>query len=572
MKDNTILEQKLVSEIKGDFYIDSYQRGYRWDEEEIEALLEDIYENGEKNREQHKSDKYCLQPIVVKKKNEIYELIDGQQRLTTLFLIYKYLHERIPEEVDEPQFCIKYNNAKESNSIILNNIDYSKKFENIDWFFIINAYETISNWFSKENSKSKTRFLDYLNDYVKIIWYEVNENENSNELFRRLNIGKIPLTSSELVRAMFLSKTDNNYLNNEKQNEIALQWDYIEKELNKKQFWYFITNNLEIDYPTKIDLILELITEKTENNRNKYYTFDKLRKEKNMEKNWKKIFQTFLDLKDWYEEHELYHKIGYLIASKSLKLKDIYEISKNKTKIEFKKALNEQIRQSIIDCDCSQDNYENNPENVKKILLLFNIETVRKHGEESEWFPFDKLKMDCKKEIIWTLEHIHAQHSKKIERDSWNEWLELHLKCLKETYKNEEQDKELIEEIEKSKDNPNLDSIKFESIQEKVIEKLSQKTKYSKNSIANLALLNFKNNAALNNSTFGVKRNRIIEMDRDGKYIPFCTRMVFLKYYTNSEDNQVHFWSQKDMENYVKKINETLKEYLSKEITLVEEE
>lgn len=61
-----------------------------------------------------------------------------------------------------------------------------------------------------------------------------------------------------------------------------------------------------------------------------------------------------------------------------------------------------------------------------------------------------------------------------------------------------------------------------------------------------LALLNTADNAALNNSTFDVKRNDIIQMDKKGQYIPFCTKMVFLKYYTPSAENQLHFWGQAD--------------------------
>lgn len=81
-------------------------------------------------------------------------------------------------------------------------------------------------------------------------------------------------------------------------------------------------------------------------------------------------------------------------------------------------------------------------------------------------------------------------------------------------------------------------------------------------SIANLALLNTADNAALNNSTFDVKRNKIIEMDRNGQYIPFCTKMVFLKYYTPSENNDLHFWGQPDRIAYVNEINKVLEGYL----------
>lgn len=577
MEDNTIFKTELVSNIKGTFYIESYQRGYRWEKGEVQTLLDDIYENGERNRNQNRNNKYCIQPIVVKKVNDRYELIDGQQRLTTIYLIYKYLHEKMPEDAHEPNFSIEYrkdNNKTEENiRDFLVNIDFSRKNENIDFYFLANAYEAINEWFSnEENKKSKTWFYEYLNKDVKIIWYEVDSSVNSNMLFTRLNIGKIPLTSSELVKAMFLSKDGNEQIDSEKQHEIALQWDNMERELNNSKFWYFLTNNLEKDYPTKIDLILDLITRKPDNSKNKYYTFDKLRKEEKIENVWKEIYSTFLILKDWFEDHELYHKIGYLIVSRTLKLQDIYILSKDKTKNEFKNELNKAIKESVANCDYAECDYNNGSENIKKLLILYNIETVRKHGEETQWFPFDKFKIYNNENNVWSLEHIHAQHSKTMKKESCKEWLKLHLKSLKSVSKNTKEDIELIEEVEKWMDNPQIDGSQFEKLRERVVEKLTITTKYSKHSLANLALLNFRDNSALNNSTFDVKRDKIIQMDKNGEYIPFCTRMVFLKYYTNSEDNQIHFWGQRDMEEYINNMNYVLKEYLDKEIKLDMEE
>ena len=83
MANNIILDTKLVGDIKGQFYVPSYQRGYRWGEDEVTRLLNDVYQNGKRN--------YCLQPVVVRKKGATFELVDGQQRMTTLYLIYKYM-------------------------------------------------------------------------------------------------------------------------------------------------------------------------------------------------------------------------------------------------------------------------------------------------------------------------------------------------------------------------------------------------------------------------------------------------------------------------------------------------
>ena len=74
-----------------------------------------------------------------------------------------------------------------------------------------------------------------------------------------------------------------------------------------------------------------------------------------------------------------------------------------------------------------------------------------------------------------------------------------------------------------------------------------------------LALLSKKDNSTLNNSIFPVKRNKIIELEKEGKFIPLCTRNVFLKFYSNS-DNQPYYWSSNDKESYYIALKETLKQ------------
>ena len=133
--------------------------------------------------------------------------------------------------------------------------------------------------------------------------------------------------------------------------------------------------------------------------------------------------------------------------------------------------------------------------------------------------------------------------------------------------------KPLVKKMQEAYEKSKLDRIDFESLQEQVIYKLSaQGSVEYLHSISNLALLNTSDNAALSNAMFDVKRNVIIEMDKKGQYIPFCTKMVFLKYYTESKDNQVHFWGAADRIAYVKGINRVLAPYLQENITVEKEE
>lgn len=565
------LEPKLVGTIEGNFFVPSYQRGYRWGKDEVWRLLEDVYANGGKS--------YCLQPVVVRKKNDKYELIDGQQRLTTIYLIYKFMRDKGGAFMPEPKFMLTYD-TREKSAEFLKNMDLSLRDDNIDFWFMTQAYETIGDWFAKQNNISS--FLEissYFEKYVKIIWYEVNieREEDAIALFTRLNIGKIPLTSAELIKAMILSSSNKN-MTLKKQQEIALHWDNIEKELHNDSLWYFFTNETKKDsYQTRIDLVLDLIAKKTIESKDDNATFiyfDNLRKQdKNLDDIWDEIQHTFLILKDWYEDHTLYHKIGYLIAAEALTLQEVFYIAEGKTKKQFVLALNEQIKKSI-ECkvNYAELSYEK-PDEYKKIsmlLLLFNVESVRLIDGEAQRFPFDKFKAQ-NGNISWSLEHIHAQQSEGMQtQELWKKWLLMHIPSIKAL---EDDNEVLIKKMQEAYEKSKLDRIDFESLQEQVIYKLSaQGSVEYLHSISNLALLNTSDNAALSNAMFDVKRNVIIEMDKKGQYIPFCTKMVFLKYYTESKDNQVHFWGAADRIAYVKGINRVLAPYLQENITVEKEE
>lgn len=562
-----ILETKSVSEISGKFFVPAYQRGYRWGKEAT-RLLEDIMEIDEKS-----DYRYCLQPIVVKKRSDgSYELIDGQQRLTTLFLIYKVVGKMIP--FARANYTLTYE-VRQRSEEYLNNISESSDESNIDFYFMKKAYLSIENWFQERMKQKLTApydFLKLLTERVDIIWYEAGPDEDSNALFQRLNIGKIPLTSSELVKAIFLCASSKKDIRTERQQEIALQWDNIEKELHDDAFWYFLTNKRILEYQTRIDLVLNLISGHFDD-ADKYATFfyfDEKRKTEDLLDIWEEIQHTYLILKDWYKNHELYHLIGYLIAT-GKSIKEIYELSLNKTKTAFIAALKEMIKKTvdIKDRNYGELSYENTTDYnaISKLLLLFNVLSTENNGEQSEWFAFDKFKSSN-----WSLEHIHAQQSQGMKTEAqWKEWVRLHIPSVKLLNKD---DLELNELMENSiKDDHTLKAEEFQDIRERAEKILSEDMNVGYlHSISNLALLKKEDNSALNNSTFDVKRNEIVEMDKRGQFIPFCTRMVFLKYYTPSDKNSVHFWGQADREYYIDYMNKVLSDYIEPIVLLKEEE
>lgn len=557
---NINLDTKLIGELKGDFIIPAYQRGYRWNEE-VKMLLDDLSEIPE-------GANYCLQPIVVKKlDNDKYELIDGQQRLTTLLLIYKYMASlNLPFK---QQFSLEYEIRKNSR-VFLDAIDESvlgKTAENIDEYFIIEAYRTIRDWFQTQNDQPLAAFNLYkkFGERISVIWYEIDSNEDAISLFTRLNIGKIPLTNAELVKAIFLSR--NNGVDKRYQLEISTQWDTIENELHDDGFWYFITNKKADLYPTRIELLFDLMANKADDDRERLRTFfwfmdqvksDEFKDEKiNL---WKQVIENFQRLKEWYKDHELYHKIGYIIAARQETLSELKSKSSTMSKTAFRDSLDRYIAESIrFKKDFQELSYTNDYNDIEKLLLLFNVESVRQNGDKSMRFPFDKHK---KQAGGWSLEHIHAQQSQGMNKqEQWNEWLNLHVISLRNI--DAVKHAELIAEIEQ-RDRENINGEQFEELFNKVIEALEfEKNLDYIDALENMAMLGKFENSALNNSTFDVKRDKILEMDKRGDYIPICTRRVFLKYYTPSDKNQLHFWGEEDRKAYIKAMNEVLKPYLS---------
>lgn len=571
---NTItLEQRSVNDLKGLFYIPAYQRGYRW-KDEVKLLLDDIsdFDSSDKNV------KYSLQPIVVKNissGSEIkYEVVDGQQRITTIFLIFNYIkNQNVPLEL---QFNIEYETRPDSKKFLAGiSVRESENIENIDAYYMQEAYNMIDKWFKKKPifATSVWKFYQKITEKVSIIWYETTEAEDPIKLFSRLNIGRIPLTNSELIKALLLSRDDS--LNEQKQLECAIEWDRIEKGLRDSRFWAFLTNKRQDEYPSRIDFLFELIFNI---NRNEisyygqyaifYYFSDRMKKEGKINKElkvklWGELQNYFLRLKEWYENRDLYHKIGYLLTSECITLQDLVkETDRNKKKSVFCEFLDKKIAFSIKGYEFYELSYENNSKEMHRLLLLFNVESVRQIKDDDHIrFPFNQYKKG------WSLEHIHAQHSEGLnKKEQWVAWLELHGKSLRNLprIKDDGIDK-LIGEIATLIKDPKLDKGKFQEIARKTVKILSLEKDEDApylHSLSNMALLKTEDNAALSNATFDVKRTRIIELDKEGHYIPLCTRRVFLKYYT-SQDSQIHFWGKEDREKYIENIKDVLKSYLS---------
>lgn len=594
---------KTITELLGlHFYIPDYQRGYRWTSHNVSQLLNDIWEYRQDPVKVNSF--YCLQPIVVRKKTWLsesgdtidgYELIDGQQRLTTIHRILTYLRiehlriDKFSDEYKEDIYTIEYQTRPETRQF-LNQTE--SNLTKPDLYYLSKAYDTVKDWFENsgkiEGRSDKNNFLDTLLPSVKkddnghtimpewstqIIWYEINDNtQKSEELFTRLNRGKIPLNSAELIKAKFVNQESFKEFGEQekvkRRTQLIQLWDEIENHLNNPKFWAFISNKKMESYASKIEYLFDINTQKKDNSKDTLYSFihfiDEKENADSLWEKWLSIEEIYRSLSYWYTHKNYYHKVGYLIAI-GTNIMDIIQLKKDNNKDLFEKEINLLIAESIPNDwdDLSYDN-RNDHKKLIEILLLVNTELTRRNNNNNDFFPFEIYK-----NINKSLEHIHAQNIIGInenKREQWFSWLDMHLNVLTSITTNPKKADEIVEKAN-AIDRDKYTYAQFQDLSASIIEILPKDDEDENlylHNIKNLALLGLTENISLSNSIFEIKRRKIIEMDKKGAFIPIATKRVFLNYYQKESYAQSSIWSKVERENHLEEIGECLNHYLNK--------
>ena len=611
MQDNQ-LEMKTISDLLDEqFFIPAYQRGYRWTKRQVTDLLNDLKEFQQKAKKQ---EFYCLQPIVVKKNEDKWEVVDGQQRLTTIYIILNYLQELFPKVI-KSCYQLSYETRADSEAFLkkINN-DLAKN--NIDYFHISNAKVAIEEWFDDEDPMLPFKLTqtllnsDDIEPNVKFIWYELSEHENATEVFTRLNMGKIPLVNAELVKALFLKSS--NFKRNENKDDknksiivdleqvkISQEWDSIEKSLQDDAFWYFLSKENKKD--NRIEFVLDLRAAQLDCVE-KIIESDKLRTflqfsswlendDINVSDEWLEIKRVFMVLEEWFNDRSLYHLIGYLIHQ-GHDIKDIFKTRDNShSKSDFRTRLLNKIVQSVFfdSQNLSQDfealeniietllsslSYESNKQHnqIRGVLLLFNIVSLLNSDKSNARFQFERYKLDK-----WDIEHIRSVASDMPKnQDTQKRWLEQIVDYIsdgdvvdQEKHLSDKQTTEaqLIKEQATSLNRSSFKYSHFEELYQRVTQFYNPSSDDEvDNSIGNLTLLDSGTNRSYKNAIFPIKRKCIIELDKQATYVPLCTKNVFLKYYSKNVDEML-FWKDKDSSDYQQAMIDTFTDFFcSKEL------
>ncbi len=600
------------------FRIPAYQRGYRWTKRQIKDLVFDLWEFG---RDKH-SKIYCLQPIVLEKKNEngkeYYNVIDGQQRLTSLYLIgavYRCLrHDDDPydthtdytlEFADKAPFqeFLREVGACNSEDAIKDHLEQWKQtYKDIDSQNAISilSFLTQSDWRPAGKLKLIYEKLNAEEDDkdICIIWHELETDDDSEkaiETFANINANKIPLTDAELIKAVMLQAYGHEASDGKdgepasaaaalNESTFANQWETVERGLNDSSFWCFFVKRIDA-YKTRIDLLFEIWL-KTENipvssdDHALYRAVLSTLKTRHVKDIWAGIVNIFETLQDWYREYYIYHMIGACSLlekgdDNARFVCDLYTRYITQTKSDFRATLRDGLKKHYDDLMKDTDgirslSYDETKTETKLTLFLFNIALLLNAyttcpDNTAERFPFDYYK-----EHAIEVEHINPRHPKKEaskpEVDAWRD--------------------EMRSVVEENGKQPLIDT---NGGRTRITADMWE-TAAEVHSIGNLTLVDDKLNKGFSNGTFREKRNHVLSamfgesVTTGEKTYPHSVllpgaRWVFLRQWRTDVSDTLQpelmtkdFWTKKEREFYVKTMENALHTMLAQATDNGEEE
>lgn len=438
------------------FYVPSYQRGYRWRADQVFQLIEDLEEFYNYHYKYDDKKFYCLQPLVVKERkiykeengeiieSDALEVIDGQQRLTTILILLQalQLRKRVIEG-DNPSdvkvcpnvYSIQYETREGSglwlsklNKIIQNPDEYQKfEQENCDYSHFAEAFQTAYNKFEEWDEDQIADFGKVLRRGTKFIWYYPTEAAGSNaDIFDRLNAGKISLNNAELIKALFIQRDNWTQENLAYSKSLSLEWNAIENRLQNREFWGFIYRSRHpYSYDTHIEYIFDLLQGKDESHRDeKKFTFNRYLasyrqiianngteekvKTEWVKQKWNEVKELFDTLNEWYDYKPVYHRIGFILeyveSENVLSLRSKLEGKKHSERIII---LDDIIKSEMSKINGRQLFY--GKAQMSEVLFLYNILLEDRRVSDTARFSFASYK-EIHKNKGWDQEHV-ASHT-----------------------------------------------------------------------------------------------------------------------------------------------------------------
>lgn len=583
LKDN----QKLY------FNVPEYQRGYKWNADNVQTLLNDlkVFEDSKPTKEQF----YCLQNITIvpDKQNVGYNVVDGQQRLTTIYILLSYLRKN--NKIDDFNFspdCLRYSVREETEKVLKDKISTGLIWDapinpncatHKDEWYILDVAYGIKEWFEGENAQILS--ADTIVNKLQLI---VNQMESGNEtsIFAGLNGGKVDLDGADLVRAELITRAAREkygVIDPQKVGEfrahIGLKLDDISRWWGESYHQVFYNQMLpdiktgdEFKNDTPINTLYKLYylayKNKEEDFGFRFFEHGRDFNKKQGDDHWE-LYDTLIQmhtiLKSWYEDPAIYHWLGYLFFNfkgrKEANFTDIWThwITITEDRDAFVRYIQSLIRTVIITPDPDESiesAHERLIDNIKnlqfdwyhdylldKILVLTEILWLEENQFKNWLSPEFLRQHDEQREHIRSCHPNPKEGSKLNDAQQWQEFI----KVSYDQPEDLELQRSLLDLIE---------SFKTDSYSEEQIGLINQKmNEYAQNSIGNLVLLHKHVNMSYGNAMYKDKVQRIIKeyMTTDWYIRPY-TLNVFLK--KINDDDITWRWSKVNIEENANEVAE----------------
>ncbi|MET3732497.1 DUF262 domain-containing protein [Moheibacter stercoris] len=583
------------------YKIPEYQRGYKWNEKQICQLILDINSFETDDKEDLF---YCLQNITlypsVADKN-ILHVVDGQQRLTTTYLLFcylgmqDYLEDKFIYAVRESSNVFMQKIQNESKEFILSilqseNFDsFCSDFEALDFdhqdiYYMYSAICTIDKTI-KEHHINLDRFREKFVQNVKFIVNEIHSNIKEQELFMNLNTGKVPLDGADLVRAIIITRVAKEEMisfnqdsikdivrMNEKRTRIGWELDQLNQWWSSKDVknFYKPFAKLELDSQETIEFnedinpinILYKLWASTKADVLKLKLFENTSISALVL--YKELIILHRTLVDWFSDRAIYHYLGYLANNqRNFNFKKYYDLwNENESNREsFKTQLRKDIEKIVFRSENKGEpgfsywseqilNYEGeNKTNwyesnrLEEFLVLLDVIEISSNENYRFLSPnhFKKNKEDK--------EHIYPCTPKNIKEleNSTNDFQAIEQYLIKldkrDLFPYQEKEWKKKSDLEK------------EEILKELESKIHQLTPI--NAIGNLVLLHYSINRGFGNDYYIDKRASVINNVQNGEYVRQHTLNLFVK--GRTEVINLNEWTFKDVENNCKSIEESLR-------------
>lgn len=330
------------------FIVPSYQRGYKWNRENVFKLLDDLKGFEKSNMDKPKSF-YCIQNITIVPLEDKsgWNVVDGQQRLTTIYILLSYLRKYYYSDMNLTFFsnpdCLKYNVREKTGKYLKENV-----FTGIVWdseispdsamqkdqWYVLDVAKGIKDWFNLEgNSLQIKTFTDRL---MLIVNNMETPSVSEEEIFAGLNGGKVDLDGADLVRAVLITRAaKEKYYGSspEKVKEFRMRIALKLDEMNlwwaqKEQKTYFeqflpenklkVSNFKHASYPIGLlyKLYYLLYSNAEESFSIEFFENGRDFNLKSDDDHWE-LYETLIHLHQtlqmWFTDPLLYHWIGYII-------------------------------------------------------------------------------------------------------------------------------------------------------------------------------------------------------------------------------------------------------------------